>query len=70
MRAAPRVILRVTKRSGRSGDSWLKSNPEQAKKLLQLAEEDVGSRWKLYENWAAVAPAILSPVSLPTETTK
>jgi pyruvate-ferredoxin/flavodoxin oxidoreductase len=28
-----------------------KSNPEQARKLLQLAEEDVGSRWKLYENW-------------------
>ncbi len=27
-----------------------KSNPEQAKKLLALAEEDVASRWKLYEH--------------------
>jgi pyruvate-ferredoxin/flavodoxin oxidoreductase len=29
-----------------------KSNPEQAKKLLALAEEDVASRWKLYDYWA------------------
>jgi pyruvate-ferredoxin/flavodoxin oxidoreductase len=29
-----------------------KSNPEQAKKLLELAEADVSSRWKVYENWA------------------
>jgi pyruvate-ferredoxin/flavodoxin oxidoreductase len=29
-----------------------KSNPEQARKLLELAQEDVGSRWKLYEHWA------------------
>jgi pyruvate-ferredoxin/flavodoxin oxidoreductase len=27
-----------------------KSNPEQAKKLLELAEEDVSMRWKLYEH--------------------
>jgi pyruvate-ferredoxin/flavodoxin oxidoreductase len=27
-----------------------KSNPEEAKKLLTLAEEDVASRWKLYEH--------------------
>jgi pyruvate-ferredoxin/flavodoxin oxidoreductase len=26
-----------------------KSNPDQAKKLLALAEEDVASRWKLYD---------------------
>jgi hypothetical protein len=30
----------------------VKSNPEEAKRLLALAEEDVGSRWKLYEHWA------------------
>ena len=29
-----------------------KSNPEQARKLLELAEEDVSNRWKLYEHWA------------------
>jgi len=45
-----------------------KSNPEHAKKLLELAEADVANRWKLYENWASVAPAILSPVSLPKVT--
>ncbi|HTS63022.1 MAG TPA: pyruvate:ferredoxin (flavodoxin) oxidoreductase [Candidatus Acidoferrales bacterium] len=27
-----------------------KSNPEEAQKLLKLAEEDVASRWKLYEH--------------------
>jgi pyruvate-ferredoxin/flavodoxin oxidoreductase len=27
-----------------------KSNPEEAKRLLELAEEDVASRWKLYEH--------------------
>jgi pyruvate-ferredoxin/flavodoxin oxidoreductase len=27
-----------------------KSNPEQADKLLHLAEEDVASRWKVYEH--------------------
>jgi pyruvate-ferredoxin/flavodoxin oxidoreductase len=27
-----------------------KSNPEEAQKLLKLAEEDVSSRWKLYEH--------------------
>jgi len=30
----------------------VKSNPEQAKKLLGLAEEDVASRWKLYDYMA------------------
>ncbi|HZT69457.1 MAG TPA: pyruvate:ferredoxin (flavodoxin) oxidoreductase [Terriglobia bacterium] len=29
-----------------------KSSPEDAKKLLALAEEDVLSRWKLYDYWA------------------
>jgi pyruvate-ferredoxin/flavodoxin oxidoreductase len=29
-----------------------KSHPDQAKKLLALAEEDVASRWKLYDYWA------------------
>ena len=29
-----------------------KSNPEQAKKLLKLAQEDVAARWKLYEHMA------------------
>jgi len=30
----------------------VKSNPEHAKELLALAEHDVESRWKLYDNWA------------------
>jgi pyruvate-ferredoxin/flavodoxin oxidoreductase len=29
-----------------------KSDPERAKKLLELAQEDVASRWKLYDYWA------------------
>ena len=29
-----------------------KSNPDQAKRLLALAAEDVASRWKLYDYWA------------------
>ena len=31
-----------------------KSNPEQAKKLLTLAQEDVAGRWKLYSDMAAM----------------
>jgi len=31
-----------------------KSDPATAKQLLQLAEEDVWNRWRLYENWAAM----------------
>ena len=27
-----------------------KSNPEDAKRLLELAQEDVASRWRLYEH--------------------
>jgi len=30
------------------------SDPEAAKQLLQLAQEDVNTRWRLYENWAAM----------------
>ncbi len=30
-----------------------KSKPERAKKLLDLAQKDVRSRWRLYEEWAA-----------------
>jgi pyruvate-ferredoxin/flavodoxin oxidoreductase len=32
------------------------SHPQTAKELLKLAEEDVNSRWKVYENWAAQVP--------------
>ncbi|MBZ5545047.1 MAG: pyruvate:ferredoxin (flavodoxin) oxidoreductase, partial [Acidobacteriia bacterium] len=31
-----------------------RSDPEAAKKLLALAQEDVNQRWRLYENWAAM----------------
>jgi pyruvate-ferredoxin/flavodoxin oxidoreductase len=30
------------------------SDPEAAKRLLLLAQEDVNTRWRLYENWAAM----------------
>jgi len=30
------------------------SDPEAAKKLLELAQDDVNQRWRLYENWAAM----------------
>jgi pyruvate-ferredoxin/flavodoxin oxidoreductase len=39
-----------------------KSNPEEAQKLLKLAEEDVSSRWKLYEH--------MSHQSVPEEVKK
>jgi len=32
----------------------VKSDPEAAKKLLVLAQEDVKQRWRLYEHWAAM----------------
>ena len=32
----------------------LQSNPEAAKHLLKLAQEDVVNRWKLYEHWASM----------------
>jgi pyruvate-ferredoxin/flavodoxin oxidoreductase len=31
-----------------------RSKPDQARWLLQLAQEDVRTRWKLYEHWAAM----------------
>jgi len=34
--------------------SLTRSKPEEAKKLLKLAQEDVVSRWRLYEHWAAM----------------
>jgi pyruvate-ferredoxin/flavodoxin oxidoreductase len=33
------------------------SDPEAAKKLLKEAQEDVKSRWRLYENWAGMSLA-------------
>jgi pyruvate-ferredoxin/flavodoxin oxidoreductase len=32
----------------------VRSNPEEAKRLLKLAQEDVMARWRLYEHWAAM----------------
>ncbi len=32
----------------------VKSDPDAAKKLLVLAQEDVKNRWRLYEHWAAM----------------
>jgi pyruvate-ferredoxin/flavodoxin oxidoreductase len=32
----------------------VKSNPEEAARLLVLAQQDVDDRWKLYEHWAAM----------------
>jgi pyruvate-ferredoxin/flavodoxin oxidoreductase len=32
------------------------SDPEAAKRLLELAQEDVNSRWREYESWAAMSP--------------
>jgi pyruvate-ferredoxin/flavodoxin oxidoreductase len=31
-----------------------RSKPEQARWLLEQAEEDVRTRWRLYEHWAAM----------------
>ncbi|MCL5006342.1 MAG: pyruvate:ferredoxin (flavodoxin) oxidoreductase [Acidobacteria bacterium] len=36
------------------------AQPEAAKRALQLAQEDVRSRWELYEKWAAGAPAAVA----------
>jgi hypothetical protein len=32
----------------------LDRNPEEAKRLLERAREDVLRRWQLYEHWAAM----------------
>jgi pyruvate-ferredoxin/flavodoxin oxidoreductase len=29
------------------------SHPEEAKKLLEEARQDVAARWKMYETWAS-----------------
>src|SRR5690349_7393787 len=48
-----------------------KSNPEEAKRLLKLAEEDVAARWKLYEHLShQPAPEPASEKSAPQEVTK
>ncbi|PYV20895.1 MAG: hypothetical protein DMG24_21305, partial [Acidobacteria bacterium] len=33
------------------------SDPEAARHLLELAQQDVNERWRLYENWAAMPVA-------------
>jgi hypothetical protein len=43
------------------------SSPEAAKQLLTEAQEDVASRWKLYEHWAAMPVA--KPEPKPAEET-
>jgi pyruvate-ferredoxin/flavodoxin oxidoreductase len=40
-----------------------KANPEEAKRLLGLAQEDVNSRWRLYEHWAAMPTNGANPVT-------
>jgi pyruvate-ferredoxin/flavodoxin oxidoreductase len=30
------------------------SHPEEAQKLLELAQRDVAARWKMYETWATM----------------
>ena len=30
-----------------------RSNPQEAERLLELAQQDVNERWKLYERWMA-----------------
>ena len=32
----------------------VRSNPAQAKQLLELAQEDANMRWRFYEHWAAM----------------
>jgi pyruvate-ferredoxin/flavodoxin oxidoreductase len=39
----------------------VKSNPEEAKKLYALAQSDVASRWKLYQDTAAMVAASVEP---------
>jgi len=34
------------------------SDPEAAKRLLELAQEDVLARWRFYEHWAAMPPPV------------
>ena len=42
-----------------------KSNPDAARKLLEAAQEDVTTRWKLYDYWAHMpAGQALSPANV------
>ncbi len=44
-----------------------RSKPEEAKQLLKLAQEDVNSRWKLYEHWANMPADGTNPVTTAPE---
>lgn len=33
------------------------SKPQEADRLIQLAQADVDQRWRLYQQWATPAPA-------------
>jgi pyruvate-ferredoxin/flavodoxin oxidoreductase len=43
-----------------------KTNPERAKMLLELAREQVASRWAIYENLARGADPIAAVAAVPT----
>jgi pyruvate-ferredoxin/flavodoxin oxidoreductase len=45
----------------------IRSKPEEAKMLLQQAQEDVNSRWKLYEHWASMPANGANPVDATQE---
>jgi pyruvate-ferredoxin/flavodoxin oxidoreductase len=45
----------------------IRSKPEEAKVLLHLAQEDVNSRWKMYEHWASMAASGVNPVDATKE---
>jgi pyruvate-ferredoxin/flavodoxin oxidoreductase len=45
----------------------VRSKPEEAKLLLHLAQEDVNSRWKMYEHWASMPASGANPVDATTE---
>jgi pyruvate-ferredoxin/flavodoxin oxidoreductase len=47
----------------------VKSNPDEAARLLKLAQEDVASRWKLYD-YLAHEPADGAPAGAPEEVKK
>jgi pyruvate-ferredoxin/flavodoxin oxidoreductase len=45
-----------------------RSNPEEAKKLLKLAQEDVNRQWRVYENRASMPGAAVTPSGATTAT--
>ncbi len=51
---APSVPLEKYMYSENRFNMLAKSDPDTAKNLLHLAQEDVWNRWRLYENWAAM----------------